>query len=108
MCGDRFVGRGEELDLLRESLAGVFAGVGGAILVEGEQGIGKTALLRQALSAAEDRCRVAWATADEFGRQFPLGLLADCLGREGQLAAAVEQAGPDRNGANSSHYVLAG
>jgi DNA-binding CsgD family transcriptional regulator len=108
MCGDRFVGRGEELDLLRDSLAGVFAGVGGAILVEGEQGIGKTALLRQALSAAEDRCRVAWATADEFGRQFPLGLLADCLGREGQLAAAGEQAGPDRNGANSSHYVLAG
>ena len=35
--------------MLRGLLAGVVAGVGGAVLVEGEQGIGKTALLRHAL-----------------------------------------------------------
>ena len=78
-----FVGRGEELDLLEGLLAGVAAGVGGSVLVEGEQGIGKTTLLRQALSTAADRCQVAWATADELGQQFPLGLMADCFGQRG-------------------------
>jgi hypothetical protein len=107
--GDWFVGRGEELDLLRGLLAGVVAGVGagvgGSVLVEGEQGIGKTALVGQALSAAGDRCRVAWAAADELGQQFPLGLMADCFGREGQLAAAGDQADP---GGSGSQYVMAG
>jgi predicted ATPase len=103
--GDWFVGRGEELDLLRGLLAGVVAGVGGSVLVEGEQGIGKTALLGQALSAAGDRCRVAWAAADELGQQFPLGLMADCFGPQGRLAAAGEQAGP---GGSGSQYVMGG
>jgi DNA-binding CsgD family transcriptional regulator len=99
--GDWFVGRGEELDLLGELLAGVVAGVGGSVLVEGEQGIGKTALLGQGLAA--DRCRVAWAAADELGQQFPLGLMADCFGPQGRLAAAGEQAG-----GSGSHDVLGG
>jgi AAA ATPase domain len=110
--GDWFVGRGEELDLLGGLLAGVVAGAGGSVLVEGEQGIGKTAFLGRALSAAADRCRVAWAAADELGRQFPLGLIADCFGREGQLAAAGELADEvahsGGDGGNGSHYVLAG
>jgi tetratricopeptide (TPR) repeat protein len=76
--------------LLRGLLAGVVAGVGGAVLVEGEQGIGKTALLRRALLGAEDSCQVAWATADELGQHFPLGLMADCLGPEGRRAALGE------------------
>ena len=38
-----FVGRGDELALLSGLVAGVSAGVGGVVLVEGEQGIGKTA-----------------------------------------------------------------
>jgi len=105
---DWFVGRGEELDLLRGMLTGVIAGVGGSVLVEGEQGIGKTALLRQALSAAADRCRVAWGTADELGQQFPLGLMADCLGREGRLAAIGKPADTGGSGASGSHHVLAG
>jgi predicted ATP-dependent serine protease len=69
---DWFVGRGKDLDLLRRLLAGVVvAGVGGTVLVEGEQGIGKTALLRHALLNAEDGCQVAWATADERRTAFP-------------------------------------
>jgi hypothetical protein len=106
--GDWFVGRGEELDLLGGLLAGVAAGVGGSVLVEGEQGIGKTALLRQALSVAPDRCRVAWATADELGRQFPLGLMAGCLGEQGWLAATGEPGDPGGNGGSGSGHVLAG
>jgi len=108
MCGEWFVGRGEELDLLRDLLAGVVAGVGGSVLVEGEQGIGKTALLRQALSAAADRCRVVWATADELGQQFPLGLFADCFGKEGRLAATGEQAGLGGDGGSRSRDALSG
>jgi DNA-binding CsgD family transcriptional regulator len=105
---DWFVGRGAELDLLRGLLAGVVTGIGGSILVEGEQGIGKTALLRQALSVAPDRCRVAWASADELGQQFPLGLMADCLGQQGRLAAAGEQNDPNGSGGTGNGHVLAG
>ena len=36
-----FVGRGDELALLADLATGVSAGVGGVVLVEGEQGIGE-------------------------------------------------------------------
>jgi hypothetical protein len=52
MADDVFVGRAGELAVLADLLAGVAGGVGGAVLVEGEQGIGTTALLRHALSRA--------------------------------------------------------
>jgi DNA-binding CsgD family transcriptional regulator len=75
------VGRDGEVAALRELLAKLCAGTGGALLVEGEQGIGKTALLRAGLAeAAALGCRLAWGTADELGRQFPLGLMAECFG----------------------------
>ncbi len=131
--GDWFVGRGEELDLLSGLLAGVIAGVGGSVLVEGEQGIGKTSLLRQALPgqalpgqalpgqalpgqaqpgqaqpAGADRCRVAWATADELGQQFPLGLMADCFGQQGRTATTGEPADAGGNGGGGNHHVLSG
>jgi AAA ATPase domain len=107
---DWFVGRGKDLDLLRGLLAGVVAGVGGAVLVEGEQGVGKTALLRQALLNAEDGCQVAWATADELGQHFPLGLMADCLGLEGRRAAIGEPGdlGGTAGAALAGDPVLAG
>jgi DNA-binding CsgD family transcriptional regulator len=96
VCDDWFVGRGKELALLRGLLDGVVAGVGGSVLVEGEQGIGKTALLRQSLLTAGDRCRVAWATADDLGQHIPLGLMADCLGQEGRRAVRGEPGDLDR------------
>ena len=66
--GEGLVGRDGELALLRELLAKVVAGTGGAVLVEGEQGIGKTELLRAGLAGAADLgCRVVWGTADELG-----------------------------------------
>lgn len=55
-------------------------GVGGVVLVEGEQGIGKTSLLRAALPcSAVAGCKVFWAAADELLQQFPLRLMAECL-----------------------------
>jgi DNA-binding CsgD family transcriptional regulator/tetratricopeptide (TPR) repeat protein len=76
-----FVGRRAELTRLHALLDGLSAGVGGLVLVEGEQGIGKSALLRTGLAAAESSgFRVLWGTADELGQGFPLSLMAECLG----------------------------
>jgi DNA-binding CsgD family transcriptional regulator len=89
MGGDFFVGRAGELALLEELLAVVVDGVGGAVLVEGEQGIGKTALLRQALGeAAAVGCALRWGSADELRQRLPLRLMTECLGTGGRAEGA--------------------
>lgn len=91
MNGEPFVGRTEELALLDGLLAQVTAGIGGAVLVEGEQGIGKTALLRRALvGEGASGCALAWAAADELGQRSPLWLMAQCTGVHGRLAAVAD------------------
>jgi len=76
-----FAGRDDELTLLRNLLARLTAGVGGAVLVEGEQGTGKTALLRQVLAdSGAAGFRLGWATSDELGQRIPLLLIRECLG----------------------------
>jgi len=76
-----FVGRDAELGLLRDSLAKVAAGTGAAVLVEGEQGIGKSSLLRTGLyRAAAAGCRMLWGAAYELDQRFPLRLMEECLG----------------------------
>jgi DNA-binding CsgD family transcriptional regulator len=86
---DWFVGRGAELARLRALVGGLRAGVGGVVLVEGEQGIGKSALLEAGLAGAREPpgwCTVLWAAADELGQRFPLRLMAECLaGAGGEL-----------------------
>ncbi|MFE2753761.1 BTAD domain-containing putative transcriptional regulator, partial [Actinosynnema sp. NPDC059335] len=77
---DGFVGRRDEIALLRGLVADVAAGRGAAVWVEGEAGIGKSALLTAALADAARRgCQVGWAVADESGRRFPLQAVHDCL-----------------------------
>jgi hypothetical protein len=95
MAQDWLVGRDAELSLLRQLAERVGAGQGGAVLVEGEQGIGKTALLRAGLAdAGTAGCQVAWAAADELGRRFPLRLMAECLGVRNLGEWAGPEAGP--------------
>jgi DNA-binding CsgD family transcriptional regulator len=106
------IGRRPELALLRDLVAGVTAGLGAVVLVEGEQGIGKTALLRTGLKdAATAGCRVLWGAADELGQRFPLWLMADCFGAEGRRAilgaAAGEASGqPGPAGAAGARSVM--
>ena len=96
-AGDFFAGRDDELTVLRNLLAGLAGGAGSAVLVEGEQGIGKSALLRRALGAAGGAgFRLAWATSDELGPPIPLLLIRECL----------DGARPARRGATRGHAAL--
>ena len=79
---------------MRELLARLATGVGGALLVVGEQGIGKSALLREAIPAAEGY-RLGRGAADELGQHFPLLLMQECLGADGRLAAETGDGDPD-------------
>jgi DNA-binding CsgD family transcriptional regulator len=51
----------------------VAAGRGSSVLIEGEPGIGKSALVRAALAdAADTGCQVFWGAGDELGQALPL------------------------------------
>jgi DNA-binding CsgD family transcriptional regulator/tetratricopeptide (TPR) repeat protein len=75
-----FAGRHDELRRLRGLLAEVKAGRGGVALVEGEPGIGKTALLATALAGTAPRgYEVLWGTADELSHRLPLQVILEAL-----------------------------
>jgi DNA-binding NarL/FixJ family response regulator len=87
---NRLFGRDGELAFLRSLVDGVQAGVGGAVLVEGEQGVGKSVLLRAGLGgAAQAGCAVWRAAADELDREFPLQLAAGCASAADHAAAGA-------------------
>lgn len=55
------VGRAEELALVRQVTAPVFAGGSALVIVEGEPGVGKTRLLEEAVAEADNRgAQVVW------------------------------------------------
>jgi DNA-binding CsgD family transcriptional regulator len=67
------VGRDSELATLTGLVKEVAAGRGGTVLVEGEPGIGKSALVRAALAEAADLgSQVFWGAGDELGQALPL------------------------------------
>ncbi|HVQ90337.1 MAG TPA: AAA family ATPase [Mycobacteriales bacterium] len=72
------VGRVAEVARLRELAAGVAAGQGGAVWVEGEPGIGKSSVLAAGL--ADVAATVFWGTCDELGQRLPLRVLTAALG----------------------------
>jgi DNA-binding CsgD family transcriptional regulator/tetratricopeptide (TPR) repeat protein len=75
------VGRDSELTMLARLMTEVAAGRGSSVLIEGEPGIGKSALVRAALDGAADvGCQVFWGASDELGQALPLLPLLDGLG----------------------------
>jgi DNA-binding CsgD family transcriptional regulator len=78
---DPLVGRDNERALLTELVKELSVGRGGSVLIEGEPGIGKSALVRAVV--AESRgvgCQVIWASCDELGQALPLVPFLDGLG----------------------------
>jgi tetratricopeptide (TPR) repeat protein len=87
--------REEQLEALGAALAEVAErGVGLVVLVHGEAGIGKTALVRRFCGPAAGSVRVLWATCDPLFTPRPLGPLFD-IARvvEGELGEQVEAGG---------------
>src|SRR5260370_26347104 len=67
------VGRDFELALLNGLLREVARGRGSSVLIEGEPGIGKSALVHAAVAEAlEAGCQVFWGAGDELGQALPL------------------------------------
>src|SRR5262249_14552839 len=78
--GDALVGRDSELAMLDRLVRELAGGQGGSVLIEGEPGIGKSALVRAALvKAADVSCRVFWGAGDELGQALPLLPLLEAL-----------------------------
>ena len=74
------IGRDGELATLVGLMAKVAAGRGNSVLIEGEPGIGKSALVRAVLARAADRgCAAFWGAGDELGQALPLRPLLDGL-----------------------------
>ena len=74
------VGRDREMALLTGLIKEVARGHGGSVLIEGEPGIGKSALVRAAVAEApEAGCEVFWGAGDELGQALPLLPFLDSL-----------------------------
>jgi DNA-binding CsgD family transcriptional regulator len=67
------IGRDADTALLVRLVGEAAGGRGRAVLIEGEPGIGKSALVRAALAEAEVAgCQVFWGAGDELGQALPL------------------------------------
>ncbi len=67
------VGRDSEMALLTGLMREVIRGHGSSVLIEGEPGIGKSALVRAAsAAAAQTGCEVFWGAGDELSQALPL------------------------------------
>ena len=102
---ERLLDRDAEVALLREALADARDGRGRLVIVEGEPGIGKTALLATVRrEATEAGCAVLAATGGELERGFAWGVVrqlfeplvygASAAGRRSLLRGAASLARP--------------
>ena len=76
------IGRESEMAALARHVAQVARRTGGAVLIEGEPGIGKSTLVRTALAVATATgggCQVFWGAGDELGQALPLVPMLEAL-----------------------------
>jgi len=67
------VGRDSETVMLVGLITELAGGRGSSVLIEGEPGIGKSALVRAALAQTREiGCQVFWGAGDELGQALPL------------------------------------
>ena len=77
---DPIVGRQSELEQLDAALEALAAGMPACLAVEGEPGIGKTRLLTELRSRAEERGHLVLSgSAAEFERDLPYGVWVEAL-----------------------------
>jgi predicted ATPase len=110
--------RAVPLEALQASLDAVAGGASGRlVLVAGEAGVGKTALVGHFCDACGDRVRVLWGACDALFTPRPLGPLfdvADSLGGELEAVVArrggphevVAALGPELRGRSTTVLVL--
>jgi DNA-binding SARP family transcriptional activator/tetratricopeptide (TPR) repeat protein len=73
-------GRDTERAMLAQLMRKVAGGRGSSVLIEGEAGIGKSALVRAAVAGAVGAgCQLFWGAGDELGQALPLLPLLDGL-----------------------------
>lgn len=77
--GHPLVEREHEVEVLRDTLAAARAGTGGIVLVEGPAGIGKSRLLEVARELAEPSMRLLHGRGTELERDYPMGVVRQCL-----------------------------
>jgi DNA-binding SARP family transcriptional activator len=75
-----FVGRGREVGILRAAVAEAAAGRGGSLWIDGEPGIGKSALIAAGVrDATRLGCRIGSGVGDELAQRMPLSVLFECF-----------------------------
>jgi DNA-binding CsgD family transcriptional regulator len=84
--------RAAELAALDKSLTQALAGPGSFVLVSGEAGVGKTALVRAFCDARRSDTRVLWGACDPLFTPRPLGPLLDVAEVAGGELAELVQA----------------
>jgi DNA-binding CsgD family transcriptional regulator/tetratricopeptide (TPR) repeat protein len=83
--------REEQTASLREALAQAVAGQGQLVLIAGEAGVGKTALLRRFCDEQRRSVRVLWGSCDALFTPRPLGPFLDIAAVAGRELAKLVQ-----------------